>query len=328
MNAGSMFRPRRFAHSNIFIADVHRSMDFYRSVAGLEECFQEPAMHAGFMGNGNTHHDIGLTQVSDEDIIGRDNQVLVPAGFGKKPGLFHLAFEVENEAELVAGFDRAIKSGVRIVMTVDHTIAKSVYILDPEGNVLELTADSTKDWRKTFQDYAGQLVTGPWSPGKYTPSTDRYYPANDPDLASVSDELMHSRRATHAVLGCRDFLGQLTFYKDVVGLQDAFSSTSAGIAVLKGTAAAYSMVLFESVDGSKHGLHHTAYEVSDSDMDGAEARLQAAQVPVTQSYMDAGKRSLFVRDPDGLGVEFFSIKGTSVEPPPGEAAKKFWMVTA
>jgi catechol 2,3-dioxygenase len=302
-------------------------MSFYQNVAGLEECFQEPAIHAGFMGNGNTHHDVGLTQVSDEDILGKDNQILVPAGFGRKPGLFHLAFEVENEAELVAGYEKAVKYGVRIVMTVDHTIAKSVYLLDTEGNLLELTADSTKNWRKTFQDHAGQLVTGPWNPGENTPSTERNYPVN-PTISRVTDAVMHSQRTTHAVIACRNFDEQVSFYKDVIGLEDAFAPPHDGIAALKGSAAPYSAVLFDGRRETKCGFHHVAYEVQEFDMDGAEERLRRAEVSVTRSYCDASKRSVLVHDPDGLGVEFFADKAGSIVPPGGELAWKFWMASA
>jgi catechol 2,3-dioxygenase len=326
MNPESMFRPRRFGHSNVFISDVHRTMNFYRVIAGLEECFQEPAIKAGFMGNGNTHHDVGLTQVSDKDIIGRDNQLLVPAGFGRHPGLFHLAFEVENEAELVEGYEKAVKSGVRILMTVDHTLAKSVYLLDPEGNVLELTSDSTTDWRTTFREHAGKLVTGPWSPGEVTPSTEKFYKAVNTELSRVPEAQMHSLRTTHAAVACRDLPKQLSFYKEVIGLRDAFAPQP-GLAVLKGTAASFSLVLFACASGSKHGFHHAAFEVTEADMDSAETRLRAVGVPIAETYSDKTKRSVLVHDPDGLGVEFFASKG-EFEPPQGKAAKAFWMVAA
>ena len=137
-------------------------MDFYGQVVGLEECFQEPAINAGFMSNGNTHHDVSVTQVSNESLIGREGQLLVPPEFGREPDLFHLAFEMENEAELVAAHERAVKYGVTIIMTVDHTFAKSVYLLDAERNMLEFTADSTRDWRAMYRELEGKLVTGPW----------------------------------------------------------------------------------------------------------------------------------------------------------------------
>jgi catechol 2,3-dioxygenase len=325
MTSKSMFSPRRFGHANIFISEIHRSMDFYNRVAGLEECFQEKAMKAGFMGNGNTHHDLGLTQVSEEDILGRDNHVLVPAGFGRAPGLFHLAFEVENEAELAAGYEKVVKAGVKILMVVDHTLAKSVYIIDLEGSVVELTADSTKDWRKTFRDYAGQLVTGPWVPGKEIPSTDSNYPVN-PTIADVPNALMHTRRTTHPVLGCRDFASQVAFYKEVVGLQDAFHAPRSEIAVLKGTAAPFSLVLFDAAArGAKPGYHHVGYEVPPADIDGAEERLRSAGVNVTHAFASKTKRSVFVRDGDGLGMEFFALSNFSGSPD-GENEEKFWMI--
>lgn len=328
MASKSMFTPRRFGHSNVFVSEVHRSMDFYHRVVGLQECFQEPAMHAGFMGNGNSHHDLGLMQISEEDILGKENHVLVPAGFGKKPGLFHLAYEVESEAELVEGYEKVVKGGVKLLMVVDHTLAKSVYMIDPEGNVIELTADATKDWRKTFRDHAGQLVTGPWTPGKEPPSTEKNYPV-DPKITEVPDALMHTRRTTHPVLGCRDFAQQLSFYKNVVGLQEARNGAAEGVAVLRGTVAPCSLILFDANRSNANaGYHHTAYEVPSADLENATARLRASGVSVTATYDDRGKRSVFARDPDGLGIEFFAhAKGTEA-PLATEAAQAYWMITA
>src|SRR5712691_363560 len=117
-----MFRPRRLGHANLFIGDLERSMQFYNQVCGLEEVFREPAINAGFLSNGNTHHDVAVVQVSETSLLGRDSQVLVPEGWGKRAGLFHLGFEMENEAELVAAYRRAQQSGVKILMTVDHQL--------------------------------------------------------------------------------------------------------------------------------------------------------------------------------------------------------------
>ena len=217
------FCPRRFAHANLFISDVRQSMDFYGRIAGLEELFQEPAIHAGFMGNGNTHHDVSVTQVSEESLIGRAGQVLVPPEFGRKPDLFHIAFEMENEAELVAAHDRAVRYGVTIVMTADHTFAKSVYLLDAERNLLEFTSDSTSDWRATYRELEGQLVTGPWTPGELEPTTERNY-APDPEIRRTRGVAVHSRRTTHAVLGCRNLDEQVAFYREVGGLETVVCS--------------------------------------------------------------------------------------------------------
>ena len=325
--ADPQFRPRRFGHANLFISDVHRSMEFYNRVVGLEECFQEPAIYAGFMSNGNTHHDVGLTQLSEESLIGRDGQMLVPSEFGRQPGLFHLAFEMENEAELVAAHERAVEFGVQIIMTVDHTLAKSVYLLDAERNMLEFTSDSTKDWRAMFRDLEGTLVTGPWTPGVSTPSRDRNYPV-DPELARVEKALVQSRLTTHAALGCADLALQLAFYREVGGFNDVIYSEDAGLAVLRGTAAPYSLVLYQAGGEQAAGYHHMAFEVTEADLESAEPRLRDAGIEIAARRDHPAKRSLFVRDPDGLGVEFYAARDV---PPAGLSPaelREFWLVAA
>ena len=319
------FCPRRFAHANLFISDVRQSMDFYGRIAGLEELFQEPAIHAGFMGNGNTHHDVSVTQVSEESLIGRAGQMLVPPEFGRKPDLFHIAFEMENEAELVAAHDRAVRYGVTIVMTVDHTFAKSVYLLDAERNLLEFTSDSTSDWRATYRELEGQLVTGPWTPGELEPTTERNY-APDPEIRRTRGVAVHSRRTTHAVLGCRNLDEQLAFYREVGGLETVVCSERARMAVLKGTAADYSIVLFQARGEQKPGYHHMAFEVSPSDFDADVNRLERSDIAIETRVDHPAKQGVLLRDPDGHGVEFYARLS---EPPAtlrAEELRRFWLV--
>jgi len=54
-----------------------------------------------------------------------------------KPGLNHLAFEIDTEAELV-DFYHKIKNApdIKIDMVLDHGLAKSVYVIDPGGSEL------------------------------------------------------------------------------------------------------------------------------------------------------------------------------------------------
>ena len=320
------FRPRRFAHSNLFVSDMHQSMDFYGQVVGLEECFQEPAINAGFMSNGNTHHDVSVTQVSNESLIGREGQLLVPPEFGREPDLFHLAFEMENEAELVAAHERAVKYGVTIIMTVDHTFAKSVYLLDAERNMLEFTADSTRDWRAMYRELEGKLVTGPWTPGEQEPATERNY-AVDPEIRRMEGVAVHSLRTTHAVLGCSDLDEQLAFYQDVAGLDPVIYSEKSQVAVLKGTTADYSLVLFQTRGDQRPGYHHMAYEVSGADFDVDVGQLERAGVAIEARVDHPAKKSVFLRDPDGLGVEFYTPLA-DLPALGAEELRRFWLVTA
>src|SRR5262249_38046780 len=153
----------------LFISNVDRSVAFYNNICGLEKVRLEPGIRAGFLSNGNTHHDIGLVEVSTEPTIGRDGHVQPSSGRGKQPGINHFGFEMENEADLVRSYERARKAGIKIHATTDHLISRSVYIFDPDGILLEFYADSVEDWRTIFNLEREDLVSGPWTPGEQPP---------------------------------------------------------------------------------------------------------------------------------------------------------------
>ncbi len=110
----SMFKPRRLGHVNMFVSNVEKSVDFYNNICGLEKVRMEPAIRGGFLSNGNTHHDIGLIEVSNKPTIGRDGHLQPSSGRGTKPGINHFGFEMENEAILVEAYECAKKAGVKI----------------------------------------------------------------------------------------------------------------------------------------------------------------------------------------------------------------------
>jgi len=101
------FSPRRLGHLNLFVRDVEKSAAFYRDVCGFQEVFREEGISMVFMSNGNTHHDLGLMEITDATRIGRDGHVQVKPGTGKTPGLNHLGFEMETELGLVEAYRRA-----------------------------------------------------------------------------------------------------------------------------------------------------------------------------------------------------------------------------
>ena len=57
------FRPRRIGHTNIFVGNLERSMAFYENVLGIKEAWRRENICAGFVNNGNTHHDVGMVDI-------------------------------------------------------------------------------------------------------------------------------------------------------------------------------------------------------------------------------------------------------------------------
>ena len=316
------FAPRRLGHVNLFVGDLDRSMRFYNEVCGFEEIAREPGIGAGFLSNGNTHHDLGLIRVTGgQQIRGRDGQMQIPTGRGERPGLNHLGWELDNEQQLVEAYERALASGVEMHRLADHQISHSVYMFDPDGNLHEFYADAMQDWRSFFQGDL-DLVTGVWTPGDPPASAQgKYDPA--PDIQRVPDALVHPLRTSHAVLLTRDLPRLQSFFTEVGGLSVVDGNVADGFVCLRGSDStqAFDLALFVAGDGEEPGLHHFTFELAD-DAECQTAEDALAHAGVTLEKQDTpGKRSVFVRDPDGLGVEFRLTRGAgeadlaSAEPP-------------
>jgi catechol-2,3-dioxygenase len=57
-------------------------------------------------------------------------------------GLYHFGLKVgDSDDELRAAIRRCQEAGVHVVGTSDHTVSHSLYILDPDGNEIELYID-------------------------------------------------------------------------------------------------------------------------------------------------------------------------------------------
>lgn len=298
------FGPRRIGHANLFVGELEESIRFYRDVCGFDLVFREPHLTMGFLSNGNTHHDLGLVEATQRELTGIDGHVQVKAGRGTKPGLNHFGWEMENERLLVDAFDRVRKAKFPIVRMSDHQISHSIYINDPDGNLHEFYADQMKNWRTLFNGTAGPAITSAWNPKTGSPTTDPRYPQGD-QVTRVDHALIQSVRFTHAVLVTKQFEAMLDFYQNVAGLQvvhrtgDDFACFGA-----RHSGYLYDIAIFQSSTAS--GVHHYSYQVaSKADLDSAVAKLSAANIPIEKRVDERGKRSLFIRDPDGMLCEFY-----------------------
>ncbi len=302
------FSPRRLGHVNLFVGDLDRSMRFYHEVCGIEEVAREPGIGAGFLSNGNTHHDIGLIQVTEGQILrGRGGHLQIPEGRGERAGLNHLGWELENEVQLVAAYRRAQASALPIHRLADHQISHSVYLFDPDGNLHEFYADAMKDWRGFFQGEL-DLLTGEWTPEDPPASPEPKYHAN-PEIRRVEDALVHSLRTTHAVLVAQDFQSMRDFLTDVAGLSIVYSAPDKHCLCLRGANSErrFDVALIAATGRLEPGLHHFAFELIDaSELDAAEQALVKAGLEIDTREDNSAKRSVFLRDPDGLRVEFFA----------------------
>ena len=123
---------RELGHVVLKVRDLERSAHFYRDVLGLREVARIED-HMAFFSVGEKHHDLAILAL----------------GPGARPpdpsavGLYHVAFKVGDRLEeLRAAQARVEEHGVPILGASDHMVTQSLYVADPDGNMVELYVDA------------------------------------------------------------------------------------------------------------------------------------------------------------------------------------------
>jgi catechol 2,3-dioxygenase len=134
---------RELGHLVLYVRDVGRSAAFYRDVLGWRQILPEPGqepMGAAAFSSGRTHHELLLIEVGAD---------ATPIPHGRRVGLYHFGLNVgDNDDDLRAALASVQAAGATVVGASDHTVTHSVYILDPDGNEIELYIDVPGvDWR-------------------------------------------------------------------------------------------------------------------------------------------------------------------------------------
>jgi catechol 2,3-dioxygenase len=307
-DAQPIFASRRLGHVNLIVDELQRSTDFYNQVCGLALEFSEVGLKANFLGTGHTPHDIGMIECTHgEDRYGRDGHLQIPGAAAANIALNHIAWEMPNEAELVAGYERARAAGLDITRTADHQIAHSIYMRDPDGNVVEFYSDTVKDWRNVLHGEV-DLITSRWDPAQSNRSQVPLHDPN-PEIRIVPEAPVHPRRLTHAVLATNDVGAMCDFYEKIGGLERIFKRENS-VALLRGSHSGYRYHLaIVAAPDRKSGLHHFALELGDATaLDAAAGELQRRGFAMERKVDGPLKQSLFLIDPDGFRVEFFTGK--------------------
>jgi catechol 2,3-dioxygenase len=304
--SAARFSPRRLGHANIQVSDLDRSRRFYNDVLGVELVCLEPGIGAAFHSNGNSHHDVALMQCTQQALIGVGGHVQAAAGSVQRPGLNHLGWEVDNEAEVAAAWKRAVAAGVPIDTTSNHQVAHSVYLYDPDGNYHEFYADIIEDWRTVFNMHNRDLITSFWDPTAKDMTRKSYW-AEPKDVSVVRNAVFHPRRTARAVLVAKDYEAMKRFFLEVAGMSPVNDIGSRDYILFQGTSKkdAWHGALFAPRYHLTAGLHHAVFEMADEkQLREAEDRAGASGVEVEMIVDRAHKRSVFVRDPDNLLMEF------------------------
>ena len=125
----------RIGHVHLKVADLDRSLEFYRDVLGLE-LTQRFGRQAAFLSAGGYHHHIGLNTWES-------------AGGSPPPpgstGLFHVAILYPTRALLADALRRLIAAKIPLDGASDHGVSEALYLRDPDENGVELYWDRPKE---------------------------------------------------------------------------------------------------------------------------------------------------------------------------------------
>ena len=130
----------RIGHVHLKVADLERSLDFYRGVLGFE-LTQRLGRDAAFLAAGGYHHHIALNMWESS------------GGSPPPPGatgLYHLAILEPPRATLADALRRLIAAGIPLEGASDHGVSESLYLRDPDDNGVELYCDRPQEaWPRT-----------------------------------------------------------------------------------------------------------------------------------------------------------------------------------
>lgn len=129
----------RIGHVHLKVADLERSLEFYRDLLGFEmqQLFGDSA---AFISAGGYHHHIGLNTWHSK------NAGPAPV---KAAGLYHTAILYPTRKDLAIVLKRLIDAKYPLTGASDHGVSEAIYLNDPDKNGVELYWDKPKEeWPK------------------------------------------------------------------------------------------------------------------------------------------------------------------------------------
>ena len=263
------------------VADIERSLAFYRDVVGLE-VVEGDAVRASLRSPGGpvflTLETTGVTAPADP----------------RATGLFHHAIRFPTRASLGDALARLVEAGYEIGAG-DHLVSEALYIDDPDGNGVELYWDRpTEQWPAPSGDMLVPMATLPVDLEGLL--------AEGGGRAAVGESAASRTDMGHVHLQVSDITATIAFYSDVLGLDlTAQLGGSSGFFSSNGYHHHIGANTWRSRGGKpprpdQSRLARVVFAVSDpSELDALRERLGDA------SLTDG---DVVVTDPDGIELRF------------------------
>jgi catechol 2,3-dioxygenase len=120
----------RLGAVHLTVADLARSLDYYRAQIGLDVLAQE---------NGGARLGTGASEL----LVLTEEPGAIPAG--GYSGLFHFALLLPDRRSLACWLAHAARDRVELTGLSDHAVSEALYLRDPDGHGIELYADRPRE---------------------------------------------------------------------------------------------------------------------------------------------------------------------------------------
>ena len=280
----------RMGHVSLTVASLENEISFYTQVLAFKLHWRE-GNKAGLGAGG-----ADLLRLTEEPNLKRYRGVT---------GLYHFAVLFPNRKELARAIARLYALQYENYPT-DHIMTKTTYLDDPEGNGIELYAESPEDgtWSLANGEYITRRADGSLSSGREPLDVQALFKNLD-ENDSLDQSIPPETRVGHVHLHVRDIQEAVDFYHGIIGFD------------VMGVAKAFRMG-FVSAGGYHHhvglntwqgegappppadaaGLRYMTVEIPDQEtLDQVIERIDAAGIPSNQT--DDG---LLLHDPSENGV--------------------------
>jgi catechol 2,3-dioxygenase len=276
----------RMGAVHVTIADLERSLAFYRTVVGLEPLAQSPAR-------------VSLGADGTELLVLVEERGAAPAP--RHTGLYHFALLLPERRDLAGWLAHAVRDRVPLVGLSDHFVSEAIYLSDPDGHGIEIYWDRPR----AFWDglVGSRLTTMPLDVDNLLGELDGDEPV--PFTALPAATVMG-----HVHFKVAEIPETIEFYRDVLGF---------GLMAALGSQAA-----FLSAGGYHHHVGANTWESAGAPPPpaGAAALRHATVVlprveerdAVVARLGEAGRQpeetaeGLLVRDPSGNGLVLHAIE--------------------
>jgi catechol 2,3-dioxygenase len=280
----------RIGTVHLSVADLDRQVRFYQEVIGLQTHWREGAT----VGLGAGGHDLlRLTQIPGA------------RRFRGTTGLYHFALLLPSRRELARVIGRLLEMGYPNYPT-DHVMTKTTYLDDPEGQNIELYADTPEDGTFTIKDgiFGARRANGALSDGREPLDVEALLGELSP--GDRLDQPMPSGTTVgHVHLYVADLDEGLRFYHGVLGFDDMGLARSFRMGMVS-AGGYHHHIGFNNWVGQgapppppdSLGLRHFSVVLPDqAGLDSVVERLQKAGVA-----MEPREAGFLVRDPSQNGI--------------------------